>query len=272
MNPTAPSLLPPDSLSRVAETEFAKLDNSWPGLATAAAHIGVPLSPVATERFDRYRDLLLDRGARFNLTAIKNPIEIERRLFLDALAMLPAITTFLDSPSRQRLGQARLIDVGSGAGFPGLALKIAMPDLQVTLLDATAKKVSFLNEVIATLGLDAIEAIHGRAEEFGRKVQFREQFEIGTARAVASLPVLLEFVMPFLEVGGQAFFPKGLHIDDELRMGRQAARTLSSEIVSAESISSGNTRLVIARKTTLTAKAYPRGTGIPNHSPLGKGA
>jgi len=254
------------------ETEFASLDGSWPGLSTAANQLGVSISSLTASRFGRYRDLLLDRSARFNLTAIKNPIDVERRLFLDALAMLPDIDAFLGSSSRTNPERARLIDIGSGAGFPGLALKIARPDLHVTLVDATAKKVSFLNDVIAELGLDSIRAIHGRAEELGRNARFREQFDMGTARAVASLPVLLEIVMPFLEVGGQAFFPKGMHIDDELKMGRRAARKLSSEIVSAESIPPGNTRLVIALKTTLTAKAYPRGTGIPNHSPLGKGA
>jgi 16S rRNA (guanine527-N7)-methyltransferase len=264
----APLLLAPAGM--LPSTDSRTSDDSWSGLAVEASFIGVELDPLASARFTRYRDLLLERNAHVNLTAIRQPVEIERRLYLDALAMLPAIDAFLETEGQNC--QARLIDIGSGAGFPGLVLKIARPALDVTLVDATAKKVAFVGDVIADLELAGVRAVHGRAEELGQNPRYREQFEIATARAVASLPVLLEFVLPFLDVGGRAFLPKGLAIDDELTAGRRAAKRLGAEIVSSERVLSGETRLIIAHKTTLTAKAYPRHTGIPARSPLGQGS
>jgi 16S rRNA (guanine527-N7)-methyltransferase len=243
----------------------------WPGLSTAADQIGVPLGVTALAQLDRYRDLLLDRNAHVNLTAITDPIEVERRLFLDALAMIPAIDRFLELRHRSATNQVRLIDVGSGAGFPGLVVKIARPDIQVTLLDATAKKVAFMSDVIREMQLDGAEAVHGRAEELARSPQFREVFDLGTARAVATLPVLLEYVLPFLDIGGEALLPKGLDLDAELVLGRRAARLLGATILAADRLPHSNTRLVIAQKTTLTGKTYPRRTGIPSRSPLGAG-
>jgi 16S rRNA (guanine527-N7)-methyltransferase len=242
---------------------------SWPGLEAASRHIGVPLDATALARFSLYRDLLLDRNARVNLTAIRDPDEIERRLFLDALAMVPALDRLasqLACPQRSM----SLIDVGTGAGFPGLALKIARPALDVTLVDATAKKVAFLDEVIAALGLPSVRALHGRAETLGHDPAFREQFDIATARAVASLPVLLEYVVPLLRVGGTALLPKGLTIDEELRTGRKAAATLGAHIVSTDPLPVGSTNLVIAHKATRTPAAYPRRIGVPSRAPLGE--
>jgi 16S rRNA (guanine527-N7)-methyltransferase len=226
----------------------------------------VPLDGEALRRFARYRDLLLDRNAQFNLTAIREPDEIERRLFLDALAMIPTLDRLNQSRSSQRV---RLVDVGAGAGFPGLALKIARPQLDVTLIDATAKKVAFLNEVIAELGLDNTCAVHGRAEDLGRKPAYRAQFDIGTARAVASLPVLLEYVLPLLAVGGTALLPKGLEFDEELRAGRRAAQRLGAQIISAATLPAEGTRLVVATKIAPTPELYPRRAGIPSRNPLG---
>lgn len=272
VNPTnvSPSFLAPartapatDSLNDIAP---------WPGLVTASSQIGVPLDDEAGRRFARYRDLLLEWNTRFNLTAVREPDEVERRLFLDALAMIPVIDHVLARCDLRRDRPARLIDVGSGAGIPGLVLKIARPTLDVTLIDATGKKVAFMNAVIEDLRLAAARAVHGRAEELARDEAFRERFDLATARAVASLPTLLELVMPFLDVGGYAFFPKGMQIDEELRAGRRAAKKLSSTLVSSDLIATGNTRLVIVRKTSLTAKAYPRRTGIPQRMPLGGGA
>jgi 16S rRNA (guanine527-N7)-methyltransferase len=264
----APLLLA--SAGTLPATDSLTFNSSWSGLAVEAGRIGMDLDPETAARFVRYRELLLERNEHVNLTAIRHPDEVERRLFLDALAMLPAIDAFLEGAQLRQ--QARLIDIGSGAGFPGLALKIARPDLDVTLVDATAKKVAFLNEIISDLELDAVRATHGRAEELGQNPRYREQFEIATARAVANLPVLLEFVLPFLDVGGQAFLPKGLSIEDELKAGRRAAKRLGAEIVSAQRAPLTDTRLVIARKTTLTARVYPRRTGIPASSPLGGGS
>lgn len=270
MNPIsgAPSL-PAESGTDAAMALFLPR-NDWSGLADASGRLGVPLDTEALERFARYRDLLLERSAQFNLTAIRDAAEIERRLFLDAIAMVPALDRLIEvNPGR--LGNSmRLVDVGTGAGFPGLALKIARPGLDVTLIDATAKKVAFVNEAIESLALDAVRAVQGRAEELGQDRSYRAQFEITTARAVASLPVLLEYVIPLLKVGGTALLPKGLEIAGELKLGRRAATILGAEIVSASKLSLETTRLVVARKIAPTRAAYPRRAGIPSREPLGE--
>lgn len=268
MNPIA-GVSSPSALPEMAGAAIPNHSTSpWTGLRREAARIGVPLDPQALARFDRYRDLLIERNAQFNLTAIRDPVEVERRLFLDALAMLPAIDAFVHG-KQPCAASVRLIDVGSGAGFPGLPLKIARPELDVTLLDATRKKVGFLEDVIAALGLPSIRALHGRAEDLGHDTAFRERFDMATARAVAALPTLLELTVPFLDVGGRAFLPKGLDIAEELRSGGRAACKLGAEIVSADIAPTGESRLVIVEKQRLTAPLYPRRAGLPNQSPLG---
>jgi 16S rRNA (guanine527-N7)-methyltransferase len=241
----------------------------WSGLADVSGRLGVSLDVVALERFVRYRDLLLERSAQFNLTAIRDPDEIERRLFLDAITMVPELDEVTGAGRDRTDRPIRLVDIGAGAGFPGLALKIVRPDLDVTLVDATAKKTAFINEVIAALELETARAVQGRAEELGQDSSYRGRFDVATARAVASLPVLLEYVVPFLSIGGTALLPKGLEIAEELRSGRRAADMLGAEIVSTE-LTSGTTRLIVARKVSPTAAAYPRRVGIPSRNPLGE--
>jgi 16S rRNA (guanine527-N7)-methyltransferase len=262
------------SLSASAGTEAATTlfspRHDVSGLAEASGPLGVPLDAEALARFACYRDLLLERSAQFNLTAIRDPDEIERRLFLDAIAMVPELDRLTDAGSQRTDRSLRLIDVGAGAGFPGLALKIVRPNLDVTLVDATAKKVEFLSEVIAALELEDVRAVQGRAEELGRHSAYRARFELATARAVAALPVLLEYVVPFLTIGGTALLPKGLEIAEELRLGRRAAAMLGSEIISAVALPLGTTRLVVARKVSPTTAAYPRRVGVPSRDPLGE--
>jgi 16S rRNA (guanine527-N7)-methyltransferase len=240
------------------------------GLASASGQLGVALDDDALSRFARYRDLLLERSAHFNLTAIREAEEIERRLFLDAIAMVPELDRLAGGGPDRAARSPRLVDVGTGAGFPGLALKIARPHLDVTLVDATAKKVAFINEVIAALRLERARAVQGRAEELGQDTALRERFDFATARAVASLPVLLEYVVPFLAIGGTALLPKGLEIAEELRRGRGAAAMLGAEIVSTLALSVPTTRLVVVRKIAPTAALYPRRVGIPSRDPLGE--
>ena len=194
--------------------------DDWSGLAQASGRLGVSLDADAAAKFALYRNLLLERSAQFNLTAIRDPDEVERRLFLDAIAMAPVLDGIAKGDSGPHGGRIRLVDVGAGAGFPGLPLKIAQPTLDVTLIDATGKKVAFINEVIDCLELEGARAVHGRAEDLGQKPAYRAQFNVATARAVASLPVLLEYVIPFLCVGGTALLPKGLQIAEELGAGK----------------------------------------------------
>jgi 16S rRNA (guanine527-N7)-methyltransferase len=253
----------------VVTTLFPPRDD-WSGLANASGRLGVSLDAQTQERFARYRALLLERNAQFNLTAIRDPEEIERRLFLDAIAMVPELDRLMETPGDPTDRAVRLVDVGAGAGFPGLALKIVRPSLDVTLIDATAKKVAFVNDVIAALELERVQAVQGRAEELGQDDRYRSRFNVATARAVASLPVLLEYVVPFLTIGGTALLPKGLEITEELRLGRRAAAVLGAEIVSAEELSLAGTRLVVTRKISPTATAYPRRVGIPSRDPLGE--
>lgn len=265
----APSL--PAPAGPAAATDFSHPHVPWPGLASASAALGVALDDEMLVRFARYRELLLTWNDRFNLTAIREPDEIERRLFLDALAMVPALDRIVTSVTERTQRAARLVDVGSGAGLPGLALKIARPEIEVTLIDATAKKVAFLDAVIAELALPAARAIHGRAEQLGQDSVYRGQFDVATARAVASLPILLEYAVPFLTVGGSALLPKGLAIEDELRQGQRAAAKLGARIVSADLLADTATRLVVAEKRSPTPTHYPRRTGIPSRAPLGTG-
>ncbi|MDQ2655022.1 MAG: 16S rRNA (guanine(527)-N(7))-methyltransferase RsmG [Chloroflexota bacterium] len=257
---------PPDQPAVVADPVPHQQEREWPGLVAAAANLGVPLSPEMQEQLAVYLRLLSERSAQFNLTAIRDPQKMERLLFLDAVAMIPTLDTLAMSPG----GSApRLIDVGSGAGFPGLVLKIVRPALRVTLLDATGKKVRFLDEVITATDLTGVRAVHGRAEELARNPEYREQFNLATARAVASLPVLLELTTPFLDVGGSALLPKGLDLTEELIQGKKAARLLGCRVVSSDVLPAGDTRLVIVEKETLTPGKFPRPTGIPNQAPLG---
>jgi 16S rRNA (guanine527-N7)-methyltransferase len=265
----APSL--PAPAGPAVATDLTHLHVPWPGLASASAALGVVLDDEALARFASYRDLLVIWNERFNLTAIREPEEIERRLFFDALAMIPALDCIVTSVTQRTLNAPRLVDVGSGAGLPGLALKIARPEIGVTLIDATAKKVAFLEAVIAELVLPEVQAIHGRAEELGRGAEYRGQFDVATARAVASLPVLLEYVVPFLTIGGSALLPKGLAIEDELRQGQRAAAKLGARIVSTARLSGTATRLVVAEKQSPTPVQYPRRTGMPSRAPLSTG-
>jgi 16S rRNA (guanine527-N7)-methyltransferase len=253
-----------------AVTTLFPLRDDRSGLAVTAGQLGVSLDDDALRRFARYRDLLLERSAQFNLTAIREAEEIERRLYLDAIAMIPELDHLIDAASDRADGSPRLLDVGAGAGFPGLALKIVRPQLDVTLVDATAKKVAFINEVITTLELKRVRAVQGRAEELGQDSAYRARFDIATARAVASLPVLLEYVVPFLAIGGTALLPKGLEIAEELRRGRRASTMLGAEIVSTVALPIGTTRLVVVRKIAPTAAMYPRRVGIPSRDPLGE--
>jgi 16S rRNA (guanine527-N7)-methyltransferase len=227
-------------------------------LARYADRLAVKLDSEAIERFTNYRDLLLSANERFNLTRITDPDEIEVRLFADSLSLVPQLPT--DATS--------LLDIGSGGGVPGLALAIVRPDIDVTLLDATAKKVRFLAETAEALGLDRVTALHGRAEELARDRQHRERYGAVTARAVARLVTLVELALPFVTVGGCAILPKGSAAADELSEARYAIGVLGGRARPLVSTPVEGTTLVVIDKRKPTPAAYPRTTGVPNRSPL----
>ncbi|MGH2531178.1 MAG: 16S rRNA (guanine(527)-N(7))-methyltransferase RsmG [Thermomicrobiales bacterium] len=234
---------------------------------------GVVASLTAAQRAQlaAYRDLLLDWSQRFNLTAITDPDEIERRLFLDALRMLPVIDDFLGEAAA-----ARLVDIGAGAGFPGLVVAISRPPIDVTAIEATGKKVTFLQAVIDATGLSNVHAIHARAEEIAQDTAHRARYDLATARAVAALPSLMELAMPFLRVGGRAFFPKSAELGGELAQGKRAAAIVGARIgggaLLAHMEGERVTRLVIADKIADTPTRFPRRAGIPAREPLGRGS
>ena len=230
----------------------------------------VVLSHVQIGQLKRYRDLLFERNQITNLTAVRDLPGIERRLILESLRLVAPLQAL---PRRDAPGQQSLIDVGTGGGLPGMVLAIACPEFNVFLLDATGKKVAFLDEVVRELGLANTTTIHGRAEEIGHQPRYRNGFDVVSARAVSSLPALLEMGLPLLRVGGHMLLPKGVEIDDELVAGHRAASILGGEILSSDLLPDGgstiDTRLVIVRKQSATAGIYPRRSGIPSKTPLG---
>ncbi len=230
----------------------------------------IALDDEQVRRFAEYRRLLIEWNGRFNLTAVTDPDEIDRRLFLDALRMVrPFRDVSMPSGSAGEPGPVRMIDIGTGAGFPGLALKIAMPDVDITLVEATGKKVTFLQAVIEELGLSAVTAIHGRAEELAHQPAFRGAFDVCTARGVSSLPALFEMAAPLLRRDGMGLFPKGIDLAEEMANGRRAAGIVGVEIVGSEVIPGSETRLIVVRKAADTPSQYPRRPGMPAREPLG---
>lgn len=224
--------------------------------------LDLALSDQQLEQFIRYQQELLDWNARFNLTAITEPEGVQVKHFLDSLTLLAA-------RDRQR---AHLLDIGSGAGFPGLALKIARPEWKVTLLEATGKKVTFLRHIIEVLHLDGIEAIQGRAEEFAHQSAYRAAFDIVTARAVASLPILLEYSAPYCRVGGAIILPKKGELADELLLGRRTGGLLGARFqadlpVQIAGLADGR-RLLVWEQQKLCPAQFPRAGTVMAKKPL----
>ena len=210
----------------------------------------------ALDRFELYQRLLLEWNEKMNLTAITDPVEVAQKHFADSLAALPYL-----QPG------AKVIDVGTGAGFPGVPLLILRPELQLTLADSLQKRLTFLDALLQELGLHA-RLVHGRAEDLGQNRLYREQFDAALSRAVAGLPVLLELTTPFVKVGGAAIAYKG-DAAEELEKAKSAAFLLHVQLRQVELASDlGKRCLIFADKKAPTPKAYPRKAGTPNRKPL----
>ncbi len=225
--------------------------------------LNLGLNDRQREQFLHYRQELLDWNTRINLTAITDPEEVLLKHFLDSLSLL----LVYDQP------QARLLDIGSGAGFPGLPLKIVRPQWRVTLLEATGKKVTFLRHMIEVLHLEEIEAIHGRAEELAYSQKYRASFDVVTARAVASLPTLLEYAAPFCRIGGQIILPKKGELAEELAQGKRAATQLGAVFkadvaVTLPGLADGRRLLVWEQQKPCPAH-FPRSGAAMAKRPLG---
>ena len=240
-------------------------------LISGAKALGVPLAVEQIAQFDAYAALLSEWNRRMNLTAITDWEGVQIRHFLDCLVGLPLIAEEIGAslPPKQSLA---CIDIGTGAGFPGLPLKIVWPSLKLTLVDGTAKKIRFLDEVRRALTLENVELVQGRAEELGHVHDFRGQFDLVTARAVARLNTLADYLLPFVRQGGLAVGYKGPGAAEEFIEARNAIELLGGEMVRFAPVQvpslDEERRVLLIRKERKTPKRYPRQQGLPRKNPL----
>lgn len=231
-------------------------------LAAGACELGVDLAADQLERFARFAELLIDWNGRFNLTSIVDPRDIVIKHFLDSLSVLTVL------PPEAKY----VIDVGAGAGLPGLAIKIARPGLTLTLLEATRKKCEFLAALRTELKLYNVTVVNARAEDAGRDPDHREAYDVAVARAVADLPVLAEFLLPFVKVGGVAIAQKSKDIGAEVDRADTAILLLgglNADVVRVTVPGLPDERnLIVIEKLVETPEEYPRRTGIPSKKPI----
>ena len=213
------------------------------------------------EQFDKYMDLLLEWNEKINLTAITEKNQIILKHFIDSLT----ISKYIENNSK-------VIDVGTGAGFPGIPLKIYNNTLNITLLDSLNKRINFLNEVINELQLEKIQAIHSRAEDLARNNNYREKFDYAISRAVANLSTLSEYLLPYVKVNGKCICMKGPNINEEVKNSKQALKRLGGEIIDIKNFtlpeSDIERNIIIIKKIKNTDKEFPRKAGIPAKNPL----
>lgn len=233
--------------------------------------LGITLDTHQLAQFEVYYRQLVEWNERFNLTAITEYADVQVKHFLDSLVALPLIAELLgDSIPLTRAG--RLLDVGTGAGFPGIPLKIVSPSLHVTLIDGTGKKIIFLREVVERLGLQAVEVEQGRAEEMGHDDLYRGQFDLVSARAVASLNTLVEYILPLVRRGGYAVIYKGSSAPQELGEAHKAIELLGGETVRLAPVNvpllDEQRFVLLIRKQHPTPDRFPRGQGLPRKKPL----
>ena len=238
--------------------EFAEFKET---LQKEAKKIKVIVTDEKAEKFYNYMLSLLEWNKKINLTAITEPNDVILKHFVDSFTIHDYIKK-----------DAKMIDVGTGAGFPGVPLAILRDDIRVTLIDSLQKRINFLNEVIATLGLQNVEAIHTRAEDLAQNEKYREQYDVVTSRAVANMSTLLEYMLPFSKVEGVCVCMKGSNVEEELASAEKAARVLGGRLEKREEFFLSNQdnkrNIIIIRKISNTPKQYPRGQGKPAKMPI----
>ena len=223
--------------------------------------IDIVFTEEQLQKFYQYMNLLIEWNKKINLTAIVEPKEIILKHFIDSLTIIKYI-----EPNKS------VIDIGTGAGFPGIPVKIMREDLDITLLDSLNKRIHFLNEVIQKLELKNITAIHARIEEFAKNKQYREAFDVATSRAVANLTTLSEYMLPMVDLKGMAICMKGSEINEEVSKSKNSIKLLGGKIDKIEEFTlpkSDNRRnLILIKKERQTPGKYPRKPGIPSKEPL----
>ena len=224
---------------------------------------GFSLNEQQIEQFVQYYDLLIDWNKKINLTAIEEPQEVADKHFVDSALLLSV---------KKDLAGCSLIDIGTGAGFPGIPLKIIEPNLKLTLFDSLNKRINFLNTVIDELGLMDMKTIHGRAEDYAKQAEYREQFDLCVSRAVANLSTLSEYCIPYVKIGGLFIPYKSGEIDEEVQEAKKAISTLGGKLEQVIKFQLPNTEInrsfVKIIKLQNTAKKYPRKAGMPTKEPI----
>ena len=221
----------------------------------------IKINDEQIKKFMNYMNLLLEWNEKINLTAITQPEEVKLKHFVDSLTVLKYIND-----------DDKVIDIGTGAGFPGIPLKIMNENTKITLLDSLNKRINFLNIVIETLNLRNIQAIHGRAEEIARNKLYREKYDVAVSRAVANLSTLTEYMLPFVKVGGKCICMKGANVNEELERAQNAIKELGGEIERVDNFylsdNDNERNIIIIRKVKETSSKYPRKAGMPSKEPL----
>lgn len=234
-------------------------------LANGAQQLNLTLSNAQLDTFETYSTQLIAWNQNVNLTRIVEPNEIAIKHFLDSLSVVQALPKNLPSTFS-------LIDVGAGAGFPGLPLKIALPNMRLTLLESVGKKTKFLQHIVDTLRLENVTVLNARAEEAGRQAAQREQHDVAVARAVAALPVLAEYLLPLVKPGGVAIVQKGQNPTDEIKSAANALGILGGKVektipVQIDGLEAAR-HLIIVKKKKPSPKQYPRRPGLPAKKPI----
>lgn len=232
-------------------------------LEEACRDIGLELTKEQYEQFMKYKDLIQEWNKKVNLTSIKEDEEIVKKHFIDSIK----IFKFEEVKNAKRI-----IDIGTGGGFPGIPMKIVNPDCEMVLLDSLNKRINFLNIVINDLGLKNISTIHGRAEDFAVKSEYREKFDVVVSRAVANMTVLSEFCLPYVDIGKHFVALKGPSVDEELNEAKRALSVLGGEVEKLIPVKIEDSdlehNLVVIKKVKNTPKQYPRKAGTANKKPL----
>ena len=223
--------------------------------------IQIKFTEEQLQKFYKYMNMLIEWNKKINLTAIIEPKEIILKHFIDSLTILKYVND-----------NEKMLDVGTGAGFPGIPIKIMNSNIEITLLDSLNKRINFLNEAINKLELKNISAIHSRIEDYGKNNKYREKYDIVTSRAVANLATLSEYMLPMLKIKGKSICMKGSDIKEEVKNSKRAIDILGGEIVNIEELvlpkSDNRRNLIIIKKKKNTPLKYPRKAGIPSKEPL----